>query len=385
MEHVTDPLYGNYRAKVIDNKDKEFFGRVMVYIPDLMQLLSSQDQNGLWARPANNPLGGRNTLEGTDENHYMGTCYIPRKGAWVWIFFEAGNINRPYYFGALDIEHAKVLPENQLGPRYQDKWTIFKSNEGRTIVISDDDFDQRVEITGTKRDMLTTKEIPSGDTDSVYQIDGNMTTILFDEREGKQKILIRTYLGDFLHVDIDERKLQAEFESDIIIKTNASFYLTAKKDIHIRSEEENINLFAEEKDINIRAKKNVNIYANEEDINIRAEVKNIKLAALEDTHITSVVGDIYIDATSSDVNILSGNNMFNTAGGSFNVAIGTDHVVESATQMSRRAGTTHDTDAGTNVNVQSGTSKTAQTGTNAEIAIEAIEAEPAEPKGERDT
>ncbi len=364
-EFVTDPLYGNYRAKVIDNKDKEFFGRVMVYIPDLMQLLQSEDQNGLWARSANNPIGGRNTLEGTDENHFMGSCYIPRIGAWLWIFFENGNINRPYYFGGLDIEHAKVLPENQVGSNYEDKWTIFKSHEGRTVIISDDDDDQRVEITGKKRKMLETNEIPSGDQASVYQIDDNMTTILFDERAGKEKILIRTYKGDFLHIDIDERKLQAEFESDIVIKTNGKFYLTAKKDIHIRSEEENINIFAEKKDVNIRA-----------------EVKNIKLAALEDVHVTSVVGDIHIDATSSDINILSGNDMFTTSGGSFNVAVQNDHVVQSGSQMSRRAGTSHDTDAGTNVNVQSGSSKAAQSGTQAEVAGIA---ELAEPEGERNT
>lgn len=364
-ELVTERLYGNYRAKVINNKDKDMFGRVMVYIPDLMPALSSQDKNGLWARPANNPIGGRNTTEGTDENHYMGSCYIPRIGAWVWIFFESGNINRPYYFGGLDIEHAKVLPENQLGTNYEDKWTIFKSHEGRTVVISDDDDDQRVEITGTKRKMLETKEAPSGDTDSVYQIDENMTTILFDERSGKEKVLIRTYKGDFFHIDIDERKLQAEFESDIIIKTNGSFYLTAKEDIHIVSEDKNINLFAEK-----------------EDINIRSERKDIKLAALEDIHITSVTGDIHIDSPSGDVNVISGNDTFNTSGGSFNVIAQNDHVVQSGSQMSRRAGTSHDTDAGGNVNVQSGTSKTAKSGTNAEVAQEA---EYAEPKGERNT
>ena len=343
-ELVTERLYGNYRAKVINNKDKDMFGRVMVYIPDLMPALSSQDKNGLWARPANNPIGGRNTTEGTDENHYMGSCYIPRIGAWVWIFFESGNINRPYYFGGLDIEHAKVLPENQLGTNYEDKWTIFKSHEGRTVVISDDDDDQRVEITGTKRKMLETKEAPSGDIDSVYQIDENMTTILFDERSGKEKVLIRTYKGDFFHIDIDERKLQAEFESDIVIKTNGKFLLSAKDSVNIRSEE-----------------------------------KSIKLAALEDIHIFSATGDIRIDATSADIHLLTGTDMYQTVGGSHNTAVQNDHIVQSGNQMSRRAGSSHDTDAGANVNVQSGTSKAAQSGTAAEVAEEA------RPEGERDT
>jgi len=340
-ELVTESLYGNYRAKVIDNVDKEFFGRVMVYIPDLMQTLPSQDKIGLWARPANNPIGGRNTIEGTDENHFMGSCYIPGKGSWLWIFFEAGNINRPYYFGGLDIEHSKVLPENQLGTNFQDKWTIFKSHAGRAIVISDDPDDERVEITGKKRNLT---EAPSGDTDSVYQIDENMTTILIDERQGKQKILIRTYKGDFFHIDIDERKLQAEFDDDIIIKTNGNLLMTAEKTIHFRSETE-----------------------------------KIKLAAMDDIHITSVAGNIHIDATSGDLNLLCATDMFQTVGGSHNTSVQNDHIVQSGNQMSRRAGTSHDTDAGTNVNVQTGSSKTAKTGTQAEIAEEA------KPKGARDT
>ena len=407
-EFVTERLYGNYRAKVVDNKDKEQFGRIKVWIPDLMPQID--DRQGLWARPANNPIGGRNVPanittrrqpergrlsfpddepeEGDEtKNYYAGSSYIPPISSWVWIFFEAGNINRPYYFGALDIENAKVLPENQVGDEYEKKWTILKTHKGRAIVISDDPFDERVEITGKKRwiDATTIRKPPSGDQDSVFRIDNNMTTILLDERDEKQKLLIRTYKGDFVHIDIDERKLQAEFESDIVIKTNGKFYLTAKEDIHILSEEGDINIMTETEDININAKKNLNLFANDEDVNIRAERQHMKLAALEDTHITSVVGDIHIDATSGDTHVISGNDMYNTSGGDLNVIAQNDHIVQSGSQMSRRAGTSHDTDAGTNVNVQSGTSVAASPGTNAEIAGIAEEALPAEPKGERNT
>jgi len=228
---VSDPLYGNYRAKVVDNKDKEKFGRVLVYIPDLMPTLDDR-KDGLWARPANNPFGGRNTEGDNDDNHYAGVSMIPPKDSWVWVFFEAGNINRPYYFGALDLENAKVLPENQVGGEYQKKWTILKTHEGRAIVVSDDPDDARTEITGKKRQI---SEPPSGDTGSVYTIDDNMTTILLDEREGKQKLLIRTYLGDFIHVDIDERELQAYFDSDMKLECNGDFFLTVNGDINIKS------------------------------------------------------------------------------------------------------------------------------------------------------
>lgn len=244
---TTERLYGNYRALVVDNKDLQKFGRVLLWIPDLME--GVEQTKGIWARPANNPIGGRN-MSGNPEHHYVGSCMIPKIGSWTWVFFEAGNINRPYYFGALDLENTMVLPENQLGSNYEDKWTLFKSHSGRAIVISDDPDDERVEITSKKRKIKTP---PTGDTDSVYTIDDNQTVILLDERTGKQKLLIRTYKGDFVHIDIDEQSLQIFFKEDIEIKTEGNIFITAEEDINILSQKGNINIEAENGDINIKA------------------------------------------------------------------------------------------------------------------------------------
>lgn len=211
---------GFHRAKVIDNKDEQKYGRVKVWIPDFMPLIP--DNQGIWARPANNVIGGRNK---DDNCNYAGTSYIPTEGSWLWVFFESQNLNRPYYFAPLDLENAHTLPECRVGTEYQKKWVIFKSTEGRTIVISDDPDDARVEITGKKRQI---SDPPEGDESSVYTIDGNQTTILLDERSGKEKILIKTYKGDFLHIDIDERKLQAFFEEGISFKTNKIFCIECK-------------------------------------------------------------------------------------------------------------------------------------------------------------
>jgi hypothetical protein len=245
-EERVGQLYGFYRAKVVDNDDTEKFGRVWVWIPDIMTYLP--DTAGIQARPANNPIGGRNEEDGSD-NNFMGTSYIPRNGSWIWIFFEGGNINRPYYFGALDLENAKVLPEVQLGGT-NDKWVIFKSHDGRTITISDDPDDSRVEITGKKRQL---KDPPSGDTASVYQIDGNQTTILLDEREGKEKILLRTHKGDFLHIDVNEQKLQAYFKDDIHIKSDKNVYITAKEEFHLKTDLGKMNIGSNADDVNIKA------------------------------------------------------------------------------------------------------------------------------------
>ena len=228
-EDTDQKYFGFYRAKVIDNKDKEMFGRVKVYIPDVMPEIP--DTKGLWALPGNNPIGGRNK-EGDKSHFNMGTSYIPAIGSWTWVFFESGNINKPYYFGALDMKASKVLPEVQLGTNPSQKWVIFKSHDGRCIVISDDPKDARVEITGKKR-MIAGP--PSGDTASVYTIDGNQTTILFDERPGKEKILIRTYKGDFINIDITKSKLNASFKSDINISTMGNLFIKATGNIHVKA------------------------------------------------------------------------------------------------------------------------------------------------------
>ena len=263
--------FGFHRAKVVSAEDELEVGRVKVWIPDLMTFLP--DTEGIWARPANNPIGGRNTEDGTDSN-YMGSQYIPRKGSWVWVFFEVGNPNRPYYFAGLDLENAKALPETRVGTIKTDKWVIFKSNDGRTIVVSDDDDDERVEITGKKRKL---KEPPSGDTESVYPIDENQTTILFDERDKKEKVLIRTYKGDFVHIDIDEQKLQIYFKEDIEIKTDGRLYITAKEDINIKSEFGEVNIQAASDAINLKAGTNINEQSGK-DHNLKAGTNSNKQA-----------------------------------------------------------------------------------------------------------
>ena len=221
-----DPLYGNYRAKVLNNKDKEQFGRIMVWIPDLMPDIAPTI--GLWARPANNPIGGRNTEEG-GANNYMGSSFIPSNGSWTWVFFESGNVNRPYYFGALDLENAKVLPENQAGESYEQKWTVIKSHAGRAIVVSDDPDDERVEITGKKRLL---KEPPSGDIFSVYRIDQNQNTILLDERDDTEKLLIKTHKGDFIKLSIKDRTLEIQVADNVEIKSGGHVLITSSGDQH---------------------------------------------------------------------------------------------------------------------------------------------------------
>jgi len=221
---VDHKYYGIYRGLVVNNKDPKKMGKIVIWVPDIMPEVSPSE--GLWARPANNPIGGRNSEYGS-ESHYAGTSYIPRKGAYVFVFFESGNLTNPCYFGALDLENTKVLAENQTGDNYEDKWTILKSPSGRCIHISDDPGDERVEITGKKRQISNP---PSGDISSVFAIDGNQTTILLDERAGQEKLLIRTYKGDFINIDIENQNLDIKFKNDIKIECGGNYSLTVGGD-----------------------------------------------------------------------------------------------------------------------------------------------------------
>lgn len=230
--------FGLYRALVVDNKDPDKKSKVKVWIPSIMGEIDPKSGKGIWAMAANNPIGGRNTEFG---NSYAGTSMVPANNSYVLIFFEAGNINRPYYLGSIDLQDSPVLPECQTN-NYNQKWVVFKSTEGRCISVSDDPNDSRIEITGKKREMGTP---PSGDTDSVYNIDGNQTSILIDERSGQEKILIRTYKGDFLKIDVENQTLECHFKNDIIIKSGKSITLSAEEGINIISHT-NINLNADD-------------------------------------------------------------------------------------------------------------------------------------------
>jgi len=220
-----------YRAIVIDVKDKEKFGRVKVFIPDLMKEDKFKKDEGMWAWPANNPVGGRNKRD--NEKiwcHHYGTCYIPEDGSFVWIWFECDNPNRPYYMCAMDISHKPVPPENQLGGKWWSKWTIMRSPRGRVIIVSDDPDDERVELTGKKRLYDPKQDDASG---SVYTIDNNQSVILMDERNSKEKILIKDYKGNFINLVQKDDTLHVKMKGDLKIQIEKDSHITLEGDVNI--------------------------------------------------------------------------------------------------------------------------------------------------------
>jgi hypothetical protein len=261
----------------------------------------------------------------------------------------------------LDLENTKVLPENQVGTNYQDKWTLFKSHEGRALVISDDPDDERTELTGQKHLL---DEPPTGDKESVYKIETNMNTILLDEREDIEKILIKTRKGDYIKLNIKEQKIEVFTESDIEIKTNAKFFLTAKDDINILSETGHVNITASEGDINILAELgNINIEAETSDINLLASSDNINIEAL------------------SDINIKASIDIIQQSGNEFSLTAASNGYFTAGYNLNHLAGMNLNQDGGAGLNDQAGM---AVPGPAAGAADVADPADPAEPEGGRD-
>jgi uncharacterized protein involved in type VI secretion and phage assembly len=80
---TTTPLYGKYRATVINNIDPLQVGRVQVMVPDVAGFVPST-----WAMPCV-PVAGINT----------GMFAVPMIGSGVWVEFERGDPDFPIWVG----------------------------------------------------------------------------------------------------------------------------------------------------------------------------------------------------------------------------------------------------------------------------------------------
>lgn len=244
LHNENNKFFGFYRARVTavdleEDGEVNKYGSIKVFVPDLMisQFDDEVDEHksGIIAYPANGLIGGFNEDAKEANAHFAGSVIIPLLHSYVWVFFEGGLIDRPFYFSPFSYRNIELLPENRNVDTPHKVYTLLKSGEGRAIVISDSVDQQRVEITGKKR-ML--KEGPVGDTTSVYVIDGNQTTILLDETNNAERLLIKTHEGDYINLDITNRELNIEMKNDIKIKTDGKLHIQCAKGIEIKSDKD---------------------------------------------------------------------------------------------------------------------------------------------------
>lgn len=102
---------GNYRGKILNNTGEK--GQCKIYVPSIHPIeiegVSSDSEAYSsklpWAEPAV-PL-----FAGNSDN--KGMCSWPDIGAWVWVFFEGGDIRRPVYFSGINGGNAWVSENNK--------------------------------------------------------------------------------------------------------------------------------------------------------------------------------------------------------------------------------------------------------------------------------
>lgn len=129
IEGVFSRFYGIYVAIVEDVADPNNMGRIRVQVPALGQRRAPAD---LWARPA--VFGGS---EGT------GVFFTPNVADVVWVSFEAGNPDKPVYFGGF-MGNGKAAPEFD---SYLKRG--FKTPAGHYVRVSDDEDDQHITMSAS--------------------------------------------------------------------------------------------------------------------------------------------------------------------------------------------------------------------------------------------
>lgn len=286
---------GFYRARVVENNiDENIYGAIRVFIRELidLSLLDILDEKkyqiedyvlqkyergkdflsflkerykdatpedleipdtpiGIIAYPANTAMGGyASDLDETSAANYQNSVIIPSVGSLVWVFFEDGNITRPFYFNSFKFRTSFMPPENIDGDEPQRTYTLIKTYEGRSIIVSDSKDLARIEITGRRRnldyfhntqylDIKYTDDTffsylkPSGSYEASYDIERNMTTILLDERDESERLLVKSHKGDFIEMDIKNRKLNIYMENDINIYTAGNLNVNVGRNFHV--------------------------------------------------------------------------------------------------------------------------------------------------------
>ena len=145
-------LQGVYSASVLDNRDPDGLGRVLVRV-----LAVAERETDVWARVAT-MMAGRN----------RGTWFVPEVGDEVLVAFERGDVKAPYVIGAL--WNGKARPPVARNP---DDVKLIRTRSGVTLRIEDDSRSLLLETPAGQR--ITLKDSP--DSVRIEDASGNSVTL----------------------------------------------------------------------------------------------------------------------------------------------------------------------------------------------------------------
>lgn len=118
---MAEQYFGKYTGIVADNRDAEVLGRVKVSVPAIFP----PDETVL-ARPA----------------LPYGFCFVPEKGAKVWVEFEGGDPGLPLWTGVQYVA-GEWPPEGKADPP---QYRVVRSAAGHVLLFDDKAGEEKVEI-----------------------------------------------------------------------------------------------------------------------------------------------------------------------------------------------------------------------------------------------
>lgn len=100
-EKTHEAYNSNYRGIVVDNYDPKNLGRCKIFVPGIYPSDFADTPEVLpWSNPIMQPFGGSYKNDGKQLNKETGVTSVPHAGAIMWVFFERGDWNYPFYWAA---------------------------------------------------------------------------------------------------------------------------------------------------------------------------------------------------------------------------------------------------------------------------------------------
>jgi len=274
-----------------------------------------------------------------------GQFVVPKRGNWVFLFFDGGNHMEPYYFAMAPMERDWSTTKSQRTVIIEEKIQAIKKFRTEfnprdvAIPLPDSWASSAVVNPRIDKPVINIPEITQSDSnrDITTTTSAQGTTVVIDNRNGKERI----YVIHKNHIDfIDEAGNKKEFNGkngstgtnqevgiegdyeiyiagkyklypigDIFIQCDSNVQIDAKKNVGIVVREGDVDVIVEKGALNAEIQQNVNVNCHG---NMNAKVtKNVSLmvdgnlaATVKGSTDVNAVGDVSVNA-GKDVNLIA--------------------------------------------------------------------------------
>ena len=260
---------GHFRGRVVNNVDEHLEGSIGVFIPALVvdmpdsmegpapldnpisaPVFHNQDEiplrssvredNYIWARPCSALVEN-----GSDSNNFGGSFKIPKIGTMVWVIFEGGDPNRPYWLPFTPTVEGDVISGANIGKGIGtgEAGANWKDPAKRVNIEVMTEFDNGNVVYIDANDNANTFVIRWANGHTVSLQDSaesgiNLNTakghlVQLDDNSGE--IRVRTHTNQSSAIFADSGKITVNCSGDLVAKSGGSTSLTAGGPVTIKS------------------------------------------------------------------------------------------------------------------------------------------------------